>query len=435
MNVEKKELPKKQIELSIEISLNELKPFLEKAAQEISTQKPIKGFRPGKAPYDIVVKNYGEMMVYQTAANSAMLWAYDKAIDQEKLEVVEQPEIEVKKLAPGNPFVFTAKVALMPKIDLCDLEKLSVKPMEEIKVEQEEVDKVIRQIQTMRATETLEDKKVEKGDKVELSFETFIDNVPIENGKAEKHSLVIGQGQMIPGFEDNLISLKKDDEKEFELPFPKEYHEKKLAGKKATFKIKILGVYKIVLPEIDDEFAKQLGFKDAEGLKGNLSNNIKGEKEQKATQKKELEIINLLLEKSNFDEVPEVLVNQELHKMMHEMQENVAKQGMKYEDYLSHIKKTESELKLDLTPDAIKRVKTGLLIREFAIKNNIKPEEKEIEEEIQKTLASYKLNPAYAAQIDDLEKNLRTNNAKRYFENMLANRKTIQFIKDKVIKQ
>jgi trigger factor len=433
MKIEKKELPKKQLELTIEVSAEELKPFIEKTVEEISKSKNIAGFRPGKAPYDMVVKEVGEMTIYQTAANSAIEKYYIEAATKEELEVVDQPKIEVVKLAPGNDFIFKATVALMPNIEVADLEKINVKDVEAEKVTDAELDKTIDRLLHMRAKETLEEKAAEKGDKVEMSFKSFMDNVPLEGGQAEKHSTVIGEGMMIPGFEDNLVGLKKGEEKEFELTFPEKYHEKKLAGKKATFKVKVAGVYKIEIPELNDELAVGFGFKDVEGLKGNIRNNITQEKDNKAKQKQELEIVEALIEKSTFDEIPETMIDSEVHKMLHEMEENISRQGMKMEDYLTNIKKTEADLKLDFAPDALKRVKTGLVIRQIAIDNSITATPDDIKAEKEKTIAQYKLNPATAEQVPELEKQLEHENSTRYFENLIANRKTVEFIKSKVI--
>ncbi len=432
MEVNKKDLEKSQVELTIELSTEELKPFLESAAAEISKQKEIKGFRPGKAPLDIVIKEAGEMTVYQTAGNMAVQKSIWQALEKEDLEIASQPKIEVQKLAPGNPFIYKATLDLLPKVKICSFDKVEVKPAQEPKIEENEIEKVLNDLKKMRAKETIADKAAEKGDKVEIDFEASVDDAKIEGGSAKKHPLVIGSNTMIPGFEDNLIGLKKDETKEFTLTFPEKYHAENLRGKKGTFKVTVQAVYKREMPEINDEFAKGLGLKDLKGLKSHIESNLKQEKATKEKQRVELDIINQLIEKSEFEEIPESLINQEIEKMMQELQDNITRQGGKMEDYLKSIKKSESDLRLDFTPDAIKRVKTGLLIRKFAQENNIKADKQEIEQEKQKTLASYKMNPAYAQKIDELEKQLNTENANHYFGNLIANRKAIDLIKEKV---
>lgn len=432
MQVSKKSLPKGEVELLIELSLDELKPFIASAAKEISQTKKIAGFRPGHAPLDIVIKEAGEMFVYQTAASQAIEATVYSAIDEQGMEVIDQPKIEVQKLAPGNPFIYKATAALVPEIKICELDKLKIKSAAEIAVEDKEIEKVIADLQKMRAKETLENKAAEKGDKIELAFDVFVDNVPIEGGQAKKHSMILGEGQMIPGFEDNLVGLKKDEEKEFELIFPKKYHNKNLENKKAVFKVKMIAVYKVELPKMDDEFGKSLGLKDLTGLKKTIGNNLRQEKELKEKQRIDLEIMEQMLEKSTFGEIPDVLIDQETHKMTHELEDNIAQQGMKFEDYLTHLKKTEGDLRLDFVPDAIKRVKTGLIIRALAKRENIQANDQEIGAERERTLASYKLHPAYGSDLDKLEKNLRSENATHYFANVIANRKTMEFLKTKV---
>lgn len=429
MKITKNSLPKNQLEITVELSNEEMKPYLENAAKEVSKSKNIPGFRPGLAPYDVVVRTVGEMSLYQTAANDAIAATYYDAVEKENLEPVEQPEIKITKLAPGNPFVYTATIALLPGVTICEYSKIKVKPTEESTVEPKEIEKVLADLQRIRQKEVLTDKKAEKGDKVEVDFETLVDNVAIEGGQAKKHSILIGEGNMIPGFEDNLIGLKKDEEKSFELTFPKEYHAKELAGKKANFKVKILGVYKIELPELNDEFASGLGLKTLDSLKKNIGDNLKHEKELKAKQAHELEIMEKLNEKCEFGELPDVLINREAHKMVHELEDNLTRQGLNFDDYLKHLKKTESELMLDFTPDAIKRVKSALVIRQIAKQENISVDDKDVEDEVERTLAGYKMHPSYAEQINDLEKNLRSEEAKHYFKNLLTNRKTMEFLK------
>jgi len=434
MNVTKKDLPKKQIELLFELTVEELKPFVETAAQEISAEKKIKGFRPGKAPYQMVVNEVGEMAIYQRASNLAITKTYFDYIEEQKIEVIDQPSIDILKLAPGNPFEYKATVSLIPQIEMCDFEKIKIAALPAIKVEDKDIEKTVADLLRMRATQVLTEAASKKGDMIDIDFDTYIDSVPIENGSAKKHNLIIGEGYMIPGFEDNLIGLKAGEEKEFELSFPKEYHEKSLVNKKAKFKIKVNAVYDVQLPKMDDEFAKGLGLKDAESLKKHITANIEREKQAQAEQKQELEIINALIEKSKFEDIPEVLINQEAHKMVHEMEDNIARQGMDFQNYLQHIKKTEADLKLDFVPDAIKRVKTALFMRAFAKQEKIEATHEEVHKELDRTLASYKLNPNYANDIARIEENLKTENAHHYFENLIANRKTMNRLKELLVK-
>ena len=434
MKINLNKLPKNVLEITFELDSSDLKPFLEQAAKEMTESKPLTGFRPGKAPYEIVKQRLGEMAIMQHALNSIIAKTYYDYLDKEKINTVEQPKIDVVKLAPENPVVYKATVALLPSVEVTDFRKIAIKPIEEIKIEAAAVDKVLADIQKMRCQEALVEREIGKTDKAEIDFETFIDKIAIAGGKAEKYPLVIGDNHMIEGFEDNLIGLKKDDTKEFELSFPKKYHEEKIAGKKATFKVKVLNVYERKMPELNDELAKSLGLPTFEALKKQIEDNLKHEKEHQAQDKKDVEIITQLIEKSTFGDLPDVLINDEAHKMVHELEDKVTQQGLQFADYLNHLKKKESDLLLDFTPDAIKRVKSSLAIRQIALNEKITIDDKEIDDETDLTLKSYQMNPQYASELKQIEDNIKSPNARRYFENLLINRKVMKLLRKEMVK-
>ncbi|OGF31326.1 trigger factor [Candidatus Falkowbacteria bacterium RIFOXYD2_FULL_35_9] len=433
MKITKNLLEKSQVELTIEISQEDLKPYLEKAAIELTEKKPLQGFRPGKAPYEIVRKQLGEMVILQQASNAIIGETFYQAIEKEKLETVDQPNISIVKMAPENPFIYKATVSLLPEIKLVDFTTIKIKKSAEIKITDDDVNKVIKDLQNMRATEVNVDREVKKDDKVEVNFETFIDGVALAGGKAEKYPLVIGAGQMIPGFEEKVIGMKKDEEKQFEISFPKDYHQTKIAGKKAKFKIKLLQVFERQLPELNDDFAKNLGVKTVIDLQNQIKHNLEHENQHKQEHGQDMDIVNAIIDKSEFGQLPEVLITDEARKMMEELKDNVAHQGLGFEDYLNHLKKKESDLLLDFTPDAIKRVKTALAIRQMAKDKNISATKDEIQQEKEITLASYKMNPAYAQHMAQLEQNMKSESAERYFGNVITNRKVMDMLRETMI--
>jgi len=433
MQVSKQSLPKNVVELTIELSAEELIPYMEEAANEMTAAKPLEGFRPGKAPYAIVKQRLGEMPILQHAVNTILGKTYYDVIEQEKLETVEQPNIEIVKVAPGNSFIYKATVALLPSTELPEYKELKTKAVAEVKVTDDEVEKVLNDLKEMRAKEINVVRPAKIGDKVEVAFETFVDSIAIPNGKAEKYPLVLGRNQMIPGFEDALVGLNPNDDKEFELHFPKDYKEEKIAGKKANFKVKMLQVFERQMPEVDDEFAKSLGLKSKEELIDNLKHNIEHEKQHREQEAKDLEMMNLLIDKSKFGEIPDVLVTTESRKMIDELKENVARQGMVYEDYLEHLKKKESDLLLDFAADAIKRVKTTLIIRAVAQKENMLATDAEIEFERQQALQQYQMNPQFAAQLSQIEENIKSEGAKNHFANIITTRKVVNLLRKAMI--
>ena len=428
MKIEKKELEKSQVELTIELSIEEIEPQLKKAAQKLSSQHKIPGFRPGNAPYDLIKSKFGEMTIYQEALDFIISASFYKAVLQEKLETVGQPKIDIEKLAPGNPVVYKAIVSLLPKIKLGEWKNISV-PKKEVKTLKEDIDKTLLQLQNMNVKENPSDQPAKDGNKVEVDFEVLIDKVVIEGGKSQKYPVVIGAKQMIPGFEEQLIGLKIDDKKEFELKFPEKYFQKNLANRLATFKIKVIGIYERELPQLNDDFAKGLGFDSLEKLQKQLEDNINKDKEDKENQRIEIEAIKEIIKISEISDIPENLVDNEIHKMIHELEHNINQQGMDMAGYLKSINKTHNDLHKDFHEQAIDRVKSALVLRQIAQEEKISATDKEIEEEIRKQEEFYKMTKNQAAL-----KNLKNPLSKNYIANLLVNNKIAQLIKDTIIK-
>jgi trigger factor len=426
MKIEVKKLDKGQIELTIEITVDEYRPFLEQAAKKISADTKIPGFRPGKANFELIKQKVGENEIWQKALEPAVQKTFLRALGQEKLITVGSPQIDVVKLAPNNPMIYKATVSLLPNVELGDYSKMKVnkKPVE---VKDEQFEKAMSNVQKMHAKQTLVDRQAQKGDKVEIDFETFLDKVPIDQGKQEKFPIVIGEDTFIPGFEDQLIGLSKDETKEFQLEFPKNYHQKNMAGRLADFKVKMNAVYRMELPELNDDFAQSLGnFKTIREIEDEIKDNLKTETERKENQRLEEEIIDKIIDQSKFDEIPDLLIDSETKKMVQELEQNLVSQGLKFEDYLNHLKKKREDLFLDFVPQAIKRIKSALTIRKIREKENIKADDKEIEAEIEKIKTIYAGNP-------EIEKNLNQPAYRDYLRNILAARKVIEHLKSVMV--
>jgi trigger factor len=416
-----KKLPKSQLEITVTIANDELKPFLEKAALEISQQTKIEGFRPGKAPYEILKQKIGEMKIYEEAAALTVKKSYVEIVQKEKIDPLGSPKIDFEKLAPGNDFIYKATVNLIPEVKIGDYKSIKIKE-KDIKITDEEVDKVIDELRNMRATEVLEDKAIAKGDKAEVDFDVLRDGVPIDGGTQKKYPLIIGSNVFIPGFEDNLIGLKTGEEKSFDLSFPEKYHNKNLAGKPATFKVKILSVFKRAMPEINDEFAISLGQKSLTDLKESIEHNLEHEEHHKEEEKIEIELLDKLIDKSEFGEIPDILITSEVNKMLQEMESNLLREGIKFDEYLKHLGKTIEQIKLDFVPQAIKRIKGALLTRAIFFQEKIEIPEAEIDTEIEAMIRAYQANP-------EMAKNLKTPEYRDYVRNMIGNRKIMELLK------
>ncbi len=424
MKIEKKELEKNMLELTIEITREELQPFLKKTSEKLSRKTKIPGFRPGKVPYETIKNVLGEMNIYQEALNNIINETYYEALKKEKIEAVGQPKIKVEKMAPGNPLIYTAQVALLPKVELGNWQNKKIEK-KEIKVSKEEIEKTIKQLKEMNVKETIAKKKIEKGDKVEVDFEVSIAKVIIEGGKNNKYPLIIGEGRMIPGFEDKIMGLKANDEIEFILRFPKKYFQKNLANKKADFKVKIINVYQREIQESNNDFAQSMGFESMTKLNKKLGENIKKDKENKEEQRWEREIIEYIIQKSKLEDLPEKLIHNETHKMLHELEHSIQQQGMDMAGYLKSIKKTKENLEKDFKPQARERIKAALVLRQISQEEKIKVTDKEIDEYLQKQKEMYKDNK-------EALKNLNNPNYRLHILNILANKKVIEFIKSKI---
>ncbi len=412
MQVTKKELEDSQVELTIEVSVEEVKPFVDEAAKRIGKEVSIKGFRKGKVPYDVLAQHIGEATIYEEAFNAVVEATYPKAIDQEKLEIVGRADIQTEKVAPGNPIIYKAIVPLMPKITLGDYKtKLKTKKGKK-EVDEKKFQKTIDDLRKMKASEKLVNREAKEGDRVMIDFDVKIDKVSIEGGQGQNQGLILGEGRFIPGFEENITGMKKGEEKTFQTSFPKNYHKKNLQGKKADVDIKVHEVYEITLPEVTDEWAKELNFDTADELKSELKKNLVRELEQESQQEFENKIIEEMVEISEIAPIPPQLIKEETHKMLAELKNDIMQQGMKFEDYINHIDKTEVELMGEFKGQAEMRIKAAMIMREVAIAEDITIDAKEIQKEIDEMKAMYEAMPEMTAQLDSPEHRARLENAK-----------------------
>lgn len=416
--------PKSQVKLTIELPAEEMKPFLEKAAEDLSKEFKIEGFRPGKASLGIVTAKVGAQHVWEQAAELAVRKTFVQAIRETDIPTIGQPHIHVLKLAPDNPFIYAAESAVLPAVTVGDATSFKVKK-KPVAVTPAEVDKAVNDLRDMFATEALVDRAAKHGDKVEVDIDLFKDNVAIEGGATKAHPIVIGSGHFIPGFEEHLVGAKKDDTKTFSLPFPKEYHNAKLAGQKGDFLVKVKSVFEITKPEINDDLAKKAGaFSTLAELRTKLEENLRTEAEDKADSVFEQALVDELIGRSKFGELPDLLIDSELEKMIHELQEQVERQGGKWEDYLKATKKTPEILKKEFQAPAERRVKAALLIRTLAKQEHIEPDPKHVEEELQSAKAMYLNQPELLSRID-------SEDYRDYLRSLNINKRVIEWLKSK----
>lgn len=424
MNVTVAKLPKSSVKLTIELSIDDMQPHLERAAEVLSQEHKIEGFRPGKASLGMVLQKLGAQAVWEVAGELAVRKSYSAAVKEQKIQTVGAPNISVHKLAPNNPFIYHAEVAVLPEITLGEYHKLKAKKPA-VTVTPEKIEKALSDLQQMFATETPAERPAQAGDKVEIDFDLTMNGVPVEGGSSKQHPIVIGSKNFIPGFEDQLVGLKPADQKEFDLDFPKEYQNKVVAGKTGNFAVTVKAVLQINLPPLDDALAKQASkFQTLAELRRQIEKNLQEEAEQEADTTWERALIDELIGRTKWSELPEVLVEHEVTKMVSEIQGELERRGgLKFEDYLKSLNKTADGLKQDFRPQGERRVKAALLLRTIATAENIEVTKDAIDQEVTQALATYASHPEIKSQIA-------SEDYREFAKVMLTNRQVVAKLKE-----
>jgi len=423
-----KNLPESQIELTVSVPFEKWKKFIDDAVRDFSKEIKVEGFRAGKAPRNLIEQKVGAGALLEEAANKAIRFFYGEIVKEKKLDVMGKPKATITKLAENNELEFTIVSAVVPVATLKpwrDAVKKVNKSYTDKKAEvsDQEIDKEIQQIANSRVQLVTVEREAKDGDSVLVDFQVKRDGVPIEHGTSKNHPLVLGQGVFIPGFEEQVVGMKAGEEKEFELAFPAEYHDKNIAGKPAQFSVKVNLVQERKTPEVSDEFARSLGkFEDLAALKKNVREGLLEEKEKDMKEKKRAEFIDALI-KSLVVELPEVLVHEELHKMLNEfeMQLEGMGMGMTMESYLGQMKKTRGDIEKEWEPQAEKRVKAALALEEVAKEQEIEIPSEEVEAEMNKILAQYK-------DVKDAEKNIDLGRLYNYVKGTKQNEKVFELL-------
>ncbi len=424
MQVTKKELPKSQLELIIELSLEEFQPYIEKGAQKVAEEVKIEGFRKGKVPLDILKQKIGEMTILEESARLAINKTIDGIIEENTMgrQAIGQPQVNITKLAPNNPLEYKVIFSLLPEIALGEYKNLKLQ-VEEAKVEDAEMEQALNDLREMRAQEVIVDREIKESDKAIVDIKMLQDKVPVENGDHKGITILVGKNYFVPGFDAKILGAKKNEERQFELLYPESHHQKNLAGKLVDFEVKIKEVYSRDLPALDDKFAEFFKLKTLAELKANLQESLLHEKKHNLEHKNEAEMISKIVDNTKFGDLPEEIIQSEARNIMTELEQNIMRQGGKFEDYLSHLKKTRDELMLELMPNAVKRVKSALVIRELAIMEKISPTEKEIADKIEELKIQHKGN-------EQVMKMLTEPGYHNYLSNILTNEKVIAQLKE-----
>ncbi len=386
-----KKSEKNVVEFEFSVNGEEFKAGIEKAYKKNVGQISIPGFRKGKAPRQIIEKYYGSEIFFEDAVNIVLPDAYDKAIEEQNIEAVAQPEIDVKSISKEDGVVFTAKVAVKPDFELGEYKGVEVKKITH-RTTEKEINGEIEKVRQRNARQvTVEDRAAALDDTVTIDFEGFCDGVAFDGGKGENFDLKLGSGQFIPGFEEQLVGKNTGDEVDVNVTFPEEYHAENLKGKPALFKVKINAIKAQELPELDDEFAKDISeFDTFEEYKADLTKKLKEQNKEKAKRELEDKIVETICNNTEID-IPEAMFETAVENKIREFAMQLSYQGLSIEQYAQYTGVTLDAMKAQIRPEAEKQVKTSLVLEKIAKVEGIEVTDKEVEAELEKIAEQSKM--------------------------------------------
>ena len=422
MDFKLEKLPKSKINLIITLDAGDLKKYADQAVLNFSEHAKIKGFRAGKAPKHFVVEHIGQNRINDETVNVAIEDSYSKILLENDIEVISRPKIEVVKFIPNKELEYKAEILVSPEIKLADYREIAKKSgqteKQEVKVDKKEVKDALNWILNSRAKYIKIDRPSQKGDLAVVSYELRNNGVKIEGADQKQHPIILGEGKLAPGFEDQLIGLKTGEEKEFSLDIPQDFINHQIAGKKIDFKVNIDDLMQKDLPKLDDEFAKSIGhFENLELLEKSIEEGILNEKNQAEKDKFRIALILKVASQSEMD-ISEELIESELEKMIYELEHDIKHRGMEFDKYLEHIKKTRDDLKKEFRDKAIERVRIALVMREIGKSENIEISDEELAEKMKEVLT----------KLGDQTQNIDHDRLHGYTENIIMNEKVFELL-------
>ena len=379
----------------------------------------VPGFRKGKAPMNIIERQYGSEIFYEDTFNEIVPAIYDEELKANKIEAVSRPDIEITQIGKGQDLIFTAVVQTKPEVKLGKYKGIQLKKIE-YNVTDEDIDHEIGHMAEKNSRlVSVEDRPVEEKDIAVIDFEGFVDGVAFNGGKAEGYELEIGSKTFIPGFEDQIIGMKIGEERDINVKFPEEYFSKDLAGKDATFKVKLHEIKKKELPELDDEFAKDVSeFDTLDELKKSIKEKIEEENKNKEKYETEEEAIKTVCENTEID-IPSGMIELEIDNMIKDIEARLSYQGLKLEQYLQMMGKTESEMRKEFEEQAARSVKSRLVLEAIAAAEDTLPTDEEVTEKIKEMAKQYNRDEKELLENEQL---------KSYIADSMKTEKAIDFI-------
>jgi len=407
--------------IAVTVSPEELEEFKTQAFESFRRELELPGFRKGTVSADVAKQHVSDEAVFADAVERAISIKGAEAIKDIEDRMVGRPEVQVKKVAAGNPLEFTIEVHLLPEVDVSDWRqlRLAFKPKE---VGEEDIEKSLDQLRESRVRTAAVNRAAAKGDLVDINFSTRISGVKVEGGESQNHPLVLGESSFVPGFDDAIIGLERGAEIETELTFPKDWPTKHLAGERAEFSIVLNNVMERTVPEANDEFAKSIGnFENLESLKKSIIEGLTLEREMEEKQRVRSEAVKKLTRSVRERDIPDMVIEQELGRMKEEFTARIEGDGLTLEQYLQQIGKEEDELEKDWQEAASDRVRATLIIRAIAKAENITPDQKVVDARSDELIKRQKALGAQAQQLDQ-------DAVRSYTETIIVNEMTLDLI-------
>lgn len=408
-----------EVKLEITIEAEKFDNAIKKVYFQSAKYFNIPGFRKGKAPQNIVEKYYGKEIFYEDAFNDVVPAEYEKALNENKIDAVSKPQIDVVTMEKGQDLVFTAIVQTKPEAKLKKYKGIEIEKIE-YNVKDQDIENELKDMQDKNSRLiTVDDRPAQNDDTAVIDFEGFVDGVAFDGGKGENYNLVLGSHSFIEGFEDQVVGMKIGEEKEINVTFPKEYFSKNLAGKPATFKVKLNELKKKELPELDDEFAKDVSeFDTLKELKQSIKEKLEKQFQDREKYEKEDAVVRELVKELEVD-IPSGMIETEVDNMMRDMEQRMSYQGLKMEQYLKMMNKTEEQFKKEYEPQALDAIKSRLALEVVIKSEKIEATEEEIKAKIEEMAKNYGKEPK------ELEENV---NIKEYIKNGIENEKAMEFL-------
>ena len=413
-------LEKSMVELQFSIDAETFKAAVNNAFKREGKKYAIPGFRKGKAPRHMIEKMYGSDIFHYDAVNDLFPEAYEAAVKEAKIDVVGRPDPEVVSMSEADGVVLKVKVAVKPEVELGEYAGLTV-TKEAKNVNEADVDAEVKRMQDRNGRLLTREGAAENGDTVDIDFEGFVDGKAFEGGKAEHYSLVLGSGSFIPGFEDQVVGHSAGEEFDVNVKFPEEYGAAELAGKDATFKIKLHEVKYKELPALDDDFAKDVSEYDTlDELKDSIRNNIKTNLDKQAEQKVENDLMDQVIANMKAD-IPDAMVDSRIDELVQDFEYRISQQGLKLADYLKYMGMNIEQFRAQFKEQADKQVKMRLAMEAIVAKEGITASDEEFEEEVKRIADAYKMEADKVKSIVDAA----------VVKADLAINKAIDFVKEK----